>query len=96
MQAAQAVHAAFAFAHDHPALVGEWLLRSNFLVLVAVPDENHLLDLISEASRRAITRVAVREPDVNDEVTALALAPGDAARKLCANLPLALRSPVMT
>lgn len=89
---AQAVHAAFNFFHEHPTLVGPWLLRSNYLVIVAVPDESALLDLITEASTRGIARTAVREPDLAGEpVTAVAFAPGPPARKLCASLPLALR-----
>jgi peptidyl-tRNA hydrolase len=91
LQAAQAVHAAFHFYHDHPDLVRPWLIQSNFLVIVGVPDEDALLDLISEASARGITRTAVREPDLDNEATAVALEPGVAAQKLCATLPLALR-----
>lgn len=91
LQTAQAVHAAFAIFRDFPELVRPWLLRSNYLVVVAVPDEDALLDLIAEASRRGICRAAVREPDLNDEATAVALEPGAPARRLCANLPLALR-----
>ena len=88
---AQAVHASFHFSHDHPNLVSPWIIQSNFLVVVGVPDEDALLDLIAEASRRGITRTAVREPDLDNEATAVALEPGDAARKLCATLPLALK-----
>jgi len=72
-------------------VVRPWIIQSNFLVIVSVPDEDALLDLITEASRRGIIRTAVREPDLDNEATACALAPGDAARKLCANLPLALK-----
>jgi len=96
LQAAQVVHAAFAFQHDHPDETRKWLVESNFLVIVAVPDENSLLDLISEASRRGIPRTAVREPDIGDTVTAVALGPGVKAQKLCASLPLALREYAMT
>jgi peptidyl-tRNA hydrolase len=96
LQMAQAVHAAFHFYRDHPSVVKPWLLKSNFLVIVSVPNEDALLDLIKEAASRGITRTAVREPDIDDEATAVALAPGAAARKLCANLPLALKEPAMT
>jgi peptidyl-tRNA hydrolase len=89
---AQTVHAAFAYARDHPDATRDWLLRSNYLVVVSVPDEARLLDLISEAARRAVTRCAVREPDLDDSVTAVVLGPGPGARKLCANLPCALRT----
>lgn len=69
-------------------------MQSNFLVIVQVPNEDALHDLISEAHRRGIVHVGVREPDINDEVTAVALEPGLAAQKLCAQLPLALREVV--
>ena len=88
---AQAVHASFAFYHDHPKLTADWLRVSNYLVIVSVPDENQLLALIEAAGRHGIKRTAVREPDVHDEVTAVAFEPTDAARRLTANLPLALK-----
>lgn len=96
MQIAQAVHAAFAFTRDFPALAVEWLRTSNYLVIVAVPDEAHLLDLITQAHQRGVTHTGVREPDLDNEATAVVLGPGPDARKLCANLPLALRQPAMT
>lgn len=96
LQAAQAVHASFAFQHEHPAVTADWLLRSNFLVIVAVPDEGTLHDMIIDASLRGIRRTAVREPDLDDQITALALEPGAAAKRLCANLPLAMRDHAMT
>ncbi len=91
---AQSVHAAFHFAHDHRDLVEPWLLKSNFLVIVSVPNEDALLDLIKEAATRGIARTAVREPDINDEATAVAFEPGAKARRLCAELPLALKNAI--
>ncbi len=91
MQIAQSVHAAFAFHHEHIDITADWLRRSNYLVIVSVPDEGAILDLISTASARGVLRTAVREPDLADEVTAVALGPGPQAARLCANLPLALK-----
>lgn len=91
LQAAQAVHAAFKFAHRHSNLVGQWITESNFLVIVAVPDEDSLWAFAEEAFKRNIVRVNVTEPDLDNELTAVALAPGNAAKKLCANLPLAMK-----
>jgi len=91
LQIAQAVHAAFAFAHQRPELVGPWMHNSNYLIVVSVPDEGALMDLISEAAHRGIGRTATREPDLDDELTAVALEPGPAAARLCSSLPLALR-----
>ena len=60
-------------------------------MIVSVPDEGAILDLISAASARGITRTAVREPDLADEVTAVALQPGHQAARLCATFPLDLK-----
>lgn len=91
LQAAQAAHAAFQFFHEHPVIAGRWFVTSNYLIIVAVPDELALIDL---AARAGVISV-VREPDVGDQITALALAPTDATRRLCSSLPLALRERAM-
>lgn len=91
-QLAQAVHAAFQFCVEHPATAEVWYRHSNFLVVVAVPDEIALLTLDSLAYTVGLAHEVVREPDYNDTVTAVVLAPGSMARKLCAEFPLALKS----
>lgn len=72
-------------------MVSSWLEASNFLVIVAVPDEQALLGLHDEALLRDIGFTLVQEPDLEDQATALALQPGKQTRRLCAQLPLALR-----
>lgn len=88
LAAAQSVHAAFAFAQQHPALVEPWMRHSQFLVIVTVPDEVALIGIASNAIARDIALTTWHEPDLDGQATALALAPGLAARRLCANLPL--------
>lgn len=95
LQAAQAVHAALEFAAANPEMIGAWLKDSNYLVIVQVDDEQALAGLIRRAVLKRIPHHTVVEPDLGDEMTALALAPGDAARRLCASLPLAMREPAM-
>lgn len=95
LQAAQAVHAAFQFSMAHPEIVSEWVSSSNFLVVVAVEDEDSLLNLAATAIERGLVIQVVREPDLDDAVTAIAIEPGDPARRLCSALPLALREKVM-
>jgi peptidyl-tRNA hydrolase len=93
LQMAQAVHAAFQFYDEWPCRVRNWLRRSNFLVVVSVPDEESLLALASEAALGEgleVTRVV--EPDLGDEHTAIAIQPGEQAQRLCASFPLALRN----
>lgn len=91
---AQAVHAAFQFSISWPSVTMPWFANSNFLVIVSVPDEAALAALAESAWLLGIRRGITREPDLGNEMTAVSLAPGDAARRLCANLPLALREHV--
>lgn len=95
LQAAQAVHAAFQFYDEHPTQARSWLRRSNFLVVVAVPDEDALLELATEAAMgQGLCTTKVNEPDLGDEYTAIALQPGPEAGALCASFPLALRNAI--
>lgn len=72
----------------------EWMATSNNIVVVAVPDEQALAELAQRAVEEGIVRTIVREPDYGNEITAIALQPGPEARKLCAQFPLAGRTPV--
>jgi len=95
LQAAQAVHAAFHFSFDWPSMALAWVRDSNFLVVVAVPDEESLADLATQAVEEGIARTIVREPDLDNTITAVALEPGAIARRLCAEMPLALKGRAM-
>lgn len=88
---AQSTHAAFHTSVEWPNLIHDWVTTSNFLVVVAVPDEQALVNLAARAVEEGILHLTVREPDYNNEITAVALQPGDEARRLCANYPLALK-----
>lgn len=85
---AQAVHAAFAFAGVHPALTTAWQRDSQYLVILSVPDELALTSLMLKAAAADGTYTLWREPDLDDQATALTLGPGSVARRLTANLPL--------
>lgn len=96
LQAAQAVHAAFEFSQQHWDLCAPWLRDSNYLVIVSVPDEYSLMGVIEQANKLGIKFTAVREPDIDDELTAVTLQPGAIAKKLCASLPLAMKEVALT
>lgn len=96
LAAAQAVHAAFVFARDRWALAAPWLRDSQWLVLVTVPDEAALLSFCAKAAAELTDHVVWREPDLDGAATAVAVAPGGSARKLCANLPLLGKEPAVT
>lgn len=95
LQLAQSVHAAFHFFAEWPSLARSWLVESNFLVVVAVPDKDALAALAGLAVEEGIARTIVREPDLGDAITAVALEPGSIARRLCAEFPLALKERLM-
>lgn len=91
LQMAQSVHAAFQFAVAHPAATREWHFNSNYLVIVSVPNEAVLNDLAVKALALGIAASPVTEPDMDNQMTAIAFTPGDAARRLLSQFPLALR-----
>lgn len=71
-----------------PTITRDWFTRSNYLICVRALDEFALADLAAAAGAEGIAMTIVREPDLQNEITAVALEPGDVARRLCANLPL--------
>lgn len=87
-QAVQAAHAMRQFAHEHPQLDQEWFETSNTLAFLSVRDEAALGVLHRKALDRDIPVAAFREPDRENELTALALGPS--GKKLTKGLPLAL------
>lgn len=86
---AQSLHAAFGFAHRFPEMTGDWLRDSQFVVAVAVPDEDALIKMRIAADALEIENHLWHEPDLNNQATALALAPVPMSMKLCSSLPLA-------
>lgn len=90
-QAAQAAHAAFYFGQEHPSVCAAWHRDSQYLVLLAASDEEALRTLLQRATDQAIPVSEYYEPDLENSLTAIALAPSAETRRLCANLPLALR-----
>lgn len=94
-QLAQAVHAAFQFSAEYPSTSLSWHRDSNYLVVLSVPDEEALTSLVSKAVSRDVSLSMVLEPDLDNQLTAVVLEPGDASRRLCGSLPLAMRSEVL-
>jgi peptidyl-tRNA hydrolase len=87
----QAMHAAIQFQHDHPEHAGIWYKQSNYLGFLSVSNEDELTRLINKAETLGIKFSVFREPDINDQITAIALEPGVLSKKLCSNIKLALR-----
>jgi hypothetical protein len=84
----QSTHAAINFTFEHPSRAGPWFLNSNYLVLLETKDEKELRKLIQKCERQEIAHTVFREPDIGDEVTAVAIEPSPQTQKLVAKLPL--------
>jgi peptidyl-tRNA hydrolase len=95
-QIAQTAHASIEFSMQWHSLARSWMDSSNNLVVVAVPDELALAELITQAVEEGIAHTIVREPDFGNSITAVALEAGKTASRLCANMPCAGRVLVPT
>ena len=76
---------------EHPECAQNWYQQSNYLAWLSVANEPELYRLIEEAIVNNIPCSIFREPDIGNQITAIALAPGIAAKKLCSRLRLALK-----
>lgn len=92
MQMSQSLHAFREFIAHHPETEGEWYKVSNYIAILSVADEPALLALLAKADERKLRCSSFREPDLDGQLTAIAIEPGLATRKLCSGLPLALKS----
>ena len=89
-QAVQSIHAAIQFGMEHPDVHRFWFDKSNYLGLLSVANEYELGRLIEKAIEYGIKFSIFREPDIDNQITAIALSPGPKSKKLCSNLKLAL------
>ena len=84
----QSAHAAIDFQHAHPMEASKWQSKSNYLALLTVENEEELYKLLERAEIRGIKHTIFREPDIQNQITAIAFEPSDASRKLTSSCPL--------
>lgn len=90
-QGVQGMHAAIQFGMEYPTTNKEWFEKSNYLGFLSVPNEEELISLAEKANRLGIECSIFREPDIDNQATAIALAPGNKSKKLCSEFDLALK-----
>lgn len=89
LAAAQVAHAAFLFSYEHRPLAAQWLQESNFLIILSVANEIDLYRLGQQAAKANLPVSYFNEPDIGDQLTAIAVAPSLKTVALMADLPLA-------
>jgi len=90
-QAVQAAHSIPSFAIEHPEVFSEWYHKSNYLIVLSTDDEDSLKNLIEKARFRGLRYSVFSEPDIDNQITSVALEPCEDTYKLVSNLPLALK-----
>jgi len=90
-QIAQSCHVAIAFCMEHPEVERLWYEVSNYIAVLVVNNESELRKLIDRAERNGVQFSIFREPDFDNQITAIAIEPGDRGRRLCSSFPLALK-----
>lgn len=91
-QAVQAAHAGIQFQHEYPEIAKHWHETSNYLVNLSANDEDHLNRLIDKAYSKDIKVSIFREPDIDNQITAVAFEPSDESRRMLSHLDLSLKN----
>lgn len=87
-QAVQSGHAGIQFQYEHPEIAKNWYNNSNYLIFLSVENEDELKQLIDKAKQKNIKISIFREPDLNNEITAIAIEPSLKSKKLTSGLKL--------
>lgn len=90
-QAVQSTHAAINFIFEWPARASPWFNESNTLVQLTVKNEHQLRLLIGNCERHQLCHTVFREPDIGNQITAVAIEPSPLTQKLVSKLPLLLK-----
>lgn len=88
----QAGHAAIDFIFEHPNRAGPWHKDSNYLVYLSVKNEKQLELLIKNCQERFLDYTVFREPDLDNQITAVAIEPSPVTQKLVCKIPLMFKN----
>jgi peptidyl-tRNA hydrolase len=87
-QAAQSCHAMTEFFLEHPDITKAWHDNSNYIAVLAVENEEKLIKLFQKAQARGVRCSCFREPDMDDQITAIVLEPGLDSKRLSGHIKL--------
>ena len=92
-QAVQSIHAAVDYVFKYQKTLKKWHKSSNVIILLAVKNKTTLIKFIKKIRKLNVKYVAFKEPDLKNQITAVALEPSEKTQKLCKNLHTALKPP---
>ena len=93
-RAVQSTHAAINFIFENPDRAGPWFKNSNYLVQLEVSNEQQLELLITNCLMRDLKHTVFREPDIGNQITAVAIEPSELTQKLVSRIPLLFKDKI--
>lgn len=94
LQISQSIHAKDDFTHEYPVEEKRWRDTSNTIIVLSGTSDQ-LYSVISKALTHDVKYSRFKEPDLNNQVTAVALEPGEKTVEIVKGLPLALRDLIL-
>ena len=89
-QSVQSSHALTQFIFEHPEISKIWF-KNPYLIQLSVENEEQLQKLIYKLQKLNIKHSIFSEPDLNNQLTAIAIEPSENIRRLISHLPLMLK-----
>ena len=90
-QSVQPAHALAEFAATLSIRFKRWQQHHKNLVILSVRNEKELRALLDKAIDKRLRYAHFEEPDIGNELTAIALEPSDETYRMTSTLPLALK-----
>lgn len=90
-QAVQSAHAAIDFIFKYPHISKDWHELSNYFVILSVPTESELQRTAQTLEAADLLFSPFYEPDIDNQLTAIAIEPSEKAQRFCSRYKLALK-----
>ena len=90
-QSVQPAHAGFKFAIEYENIFKNWQVNHKNLIVLSVKDEKELRTLLLKARSKGIAVSSFLEPDIDNQLTAIAMEPSMDTYALTGSLDLALK-----
>lgn len=85
------MHALAEFLINFKTEAMKWYTESNSIVFLCTENENTLLEFVNKIKSKNIKYSEFREPDLNNQLTAICIEPSSKTKKLCYHFKLALK-----